>query len=59
MAKRIGKRTILLENKPGIVSFASVVGGKEGAGPLKKGFDEVSSDSYFGQDSWASSAGIC
>ena len=52
MAKRIGKRTLALENRPGIVSYAAVVGGKEGAGPLKKGFDEVSEDSYFGQDSW-------
>ena len=52
MAKQIGKRTIRLERKPGIVSFASAVGGKEGAGPLKKGFDEVSADSYFGQESW-------
>ena len=52
MSKRIGKRTLQLEHKPGIVSCAAVVGGKEGAGPLKKGFDEVSADSYFGQDSW-------
>lgn len=52
MAKRIGKRTLAMEHKPGVVSFASVVGGKEGAGPLKKGFDEVSADSYFGQESW-------
>ena len=50
MTKR--KKVFYGKNKPGIVSFASVVGGKEGAGPLKKGFDEVSSDSYFGQDSW-------
>ena len=52
MAKRIGKRTLALETQPGVVSYASVVGGKEGAGPLRKGFDEVSLDSYFGQDSW-------
>lgn len=52
MAKRIGKRTLQLEHKPGVVSHAAVVGGKEGAGPLKNGFDEVSMDSYFGQDSW-------
>ena len=52
MAKRIGKRTLALAGRPGVVSYASVVGGKEGAGPLKKGFDEVSLDSYFGQESW-------
>jgi stage V sporulation protein AD len=52
VARRIGKRTLALESRPGIVSWAAVVGGKEGAGPLKKGFDEVSVDSYFGQESW-------
>ena len=52
MAKRIGKRTLALPERPGVLACASVVGGKEGAGPLKKGFDEVSADSYFGQDSW-------
>ena len=52
VAKRIGKRTLRLEKRPGVVSCAAVVGGKEGAGPLKKGFDEVSTDSYFGQESW-------
>ena len=52
MAKRIGKRTLVLENRPGVVACAAVVGGKEGAGPLKKCFDEISADSYFGQDSW-------
>ena len=52
MAKRIGKRTLALESRPGVLAYASVVGGKEGAGPLKKGFDEVSLDSYFGQDTW-------
>ena len=52
MAKRIGKQTLALESRPGVLAYASVVGGKEGAGPLKKGFDEVSLDSYFGQESW-------
>jgi len=52
VAKRIGKRTLALENRPGVAAYAAVVGGKEGAGPLKKGFDEISADSYFGQDSW-------
>ena len=52
MAKRIGKRTLARESRPGVLAYASVVGGKEGAGPLKKGFDEVSLDSYFGQDTW-------
>ena len=41
MAKRIGKRTLALPGRPGVLACASTVGGKEGAGPLKKGFDEA------------------
>lgn len=52
MAQRIGQRTIQFENPPGIFGFASVVGAKEGNGPLRGSFDEVSTDSHFGQKSW-------
>ena len=33
--KRVGKRTVKLQNNPTIISAASVVGPKEGRGPLK------------------------
>ena len=39
MAKKIGTRTILLEKKPHIISYASVVGKKEHEGPLSEEFD--------------------
>ena len=52
MAKKIGKRTILLENKPHIISFASVVGKKEHEGPLSEEFDYYSEDSLFGEESF-------
>ncbi len=52
LAQKIGKQTLALERRPGVAAFASAVGGKEGAGPLKKCFDIVSADSYFGQKSF-------
>lgn len=52
MAKRIGSRTLAPEKDICAAAWASVVGGKEGAGPLKHGFDEVSEDTWFGQTSW-------
>ena len=33
--KRIGNRTMKMENSPTIISTASIVGPKEGKGPLK------------------------
>ncbi len=52
MSKRIGRQTIALPSAPAILSWAAVVGKKEGEGPLGAGFDYVSEDSYFGQESW-------
>ena len=37
--KRVGKRTVKLKNNPIIISTASIVGPKEGKGPLKDYFD--------------------
>ena len=51
MATRRGK-TIITQIKPKIISFASVVGKKEGQGPLAKEFDEICPDTTMGQDSW-------
>ena len=44
--------TIKLTEPPAIIASASVVGSKEGAGPLKAGFDYISDDSYFGEKTW-------
>ena len=52
MGKRIGRRTILLENKPKIISYGSVVGKKEHEGPLSEEFDEYIIDSFFGEKSF-------
>lgn len=50
--KRIGKRTIRLEYMPTIVAASSIVGPKEGQGPLKDKFDLVISDDLYGEKTW-------
>ena len=47
-----GKQSILFDNAPYIQSSGSVVGKKEGEGPLGRLFDIVEEDNLFGQDSW-------
>lgn len=49
---RIGKRTIKFNNKPVIISAASIVGKKESEGPLKEYFDLHLTDDMYGEDSW-------
>ena len=52
MAQRIGQRTVRFDHPPGILGYASVVGTKEAAGPLRGTFDVVGEDSHFGQKTW-------
>jgi stage V sporulation protein AD len=53
MAKnRVGQQTIKLGLPPSIISAATIVGPKEGEGPLKDYFDLVLQDDYFGEESW-------
>ena len=51
-AKRLGRQTLELQNGPGVLASASVVGKKEGEGPLRRSFDQICPDAYFGQKSW-------
>ena len=50
--KRTGKRTIIFENKPRVISYGSVVGKKEHEGPLSNEFDAYTTDSFFGEKSF-------
>lgn len=50
--KRLGKQTIKLSSPPTMLAAASIVGPKEGEGPLAEYFDVIQKDDYFGQDSW-------
>lgn len=49
------KQTFIFERKPEIVSACSVVGKKEGEGPLACWFDHISSDDTFGESTWEKS----
>ena len=50
--KKVGKQTIKLENPPKIISTYSIVGPKEGQGPLKDYFHQIISDDTLGKDSF-------
>jgi len=50
--KKIGEQTLNFLNPVAIVSFASIVGPKEGQGPLGACFDHVLPDNLAGQKSW-------
>lgn len=52
MSKRIGKQTVILDNKPRIISTYNVVGPVEGQGPLKDYFDKILQDDLNGQESF-------
>jgi len=49
---RIGQSTIVLPNRPRLVTGAAIAGKKEGEGPLARDFDEIIGDDLFGEESW-------
>lgn len=49
---RIGQATLLLPRRPRLVSGASIVCKKEGAGPLHDDFDAIIEDDLFGEETW-------
>ncbi|MDD2955061.1 MAG: stage V sporulation protein AD [Oscillospiraceae bacterium] len=52
MATKIGSRTLRLDSRPGILSFAAVGSKKESEGPLAQEFDQLCPDAAFGQPTW-------
>lgn len=52
MGTQVGSQTIRFDSMPKIVSYASIVGPKEGEGPLGSCFDQVLEDVLWGEDSW-------
>ncbi|MBR1770598.1 MAG: stage V sporulation protein AD [Lachnospiraceae bacterium] len=52
MRQRLGTSSIQLETPVFIIGSASVVGKKEGEGPLGLLFDVVGNDDFFGCDTW-------
>ena len=54
-SKRVGNYTVRFQNPPSVVGYASVVGKKEGEGPLAELFDYVNTDTTFGEKTWEKS----
>lgn len=52
MNKRVGKQTVETPSKPRIIATASIVGPKEGEGPLKDYFDIILEDDLNGKDTY-------
>ena len=52
MAKRLGERTILTENRPSFSGYGTVVGKKEHEGPIGAEFDAFDEDSRFGEETY-------
>lgn len=50
--KKLGMQTVKMENPPSILSTGTIVGPKEGEGPLSKYFDIIIQEDLFGEDSW-------
>ena len=51
-SKKRGRQTVALAHPPAVAGFASIVGKKEGDGPLADTFDLVNQDDTFGEKSW-------
>ena len=52
LEKQKGKASVLFENPPLILAAASVVGKKEGEGPLRDYFDRIEVDPMLGKKTW-------
>ena len=52
MPERRGRYTVTLSGRPTVLGYASVVGKKEGDGPLGKLFDQVFADTRLGETTW-------
>lgn len=52
MEQQVGSGSLCYKEAPFILASASVVGTKEGEGPLAGEFDCIGSDDKFGQDTW-------
>lgn len=51
----MARQTLIFKNEPVILAAESVVGTKEGKGPLGQWFDVVSDDDTFGENTWEKS----
>lgn len=52
MTQQVGDQSLAFCEAPFILESSSIVGTKEGEGPLGANFDEVAEDDYFGERRW-------
>ncbi|HCC07375.1 MAG TPA: stage V sporulation protein AD [Clostridiales bacterium] len=52
MNKHLGKQTIRFDNPPVILASSSIVGPREGEGPLATYFDTIIEDELYGESTW-------
>ena len=52
MNQMLGSGSLCFSKAPFIISTASIVGKKEGEGPLKEYFDVIGNDEKFGEENW-------
>ena len=50
--KKKGRQSVIFEEKPLIRGRGTVVGEKEGQGPLAKNFDIILKEDMYGEKSW-------
>lgn len=50
--KKLGLQTVRLINAPSIIGTSTIVGPKEGSGPLAQYFDLILNDNLYGEKSW-------
>ena len=50
--KHVGSASVKFQNPPTVLETASIVGPKEGEGPLGQHFDQISQDMLFGKSTW-------
>lgn len=50
--KMVGKQSLVFREPPYIIAGSSIVGKKEGEGPLGPNFDKIEKDDFFGMNSW-------
>ena len=55
MKNKLGKQTFQFPLKPRIIGSCSIVGEKEGKGPMAKWFDIILEDDTFGEKTWEKS----
>ena len=50
--EKIGKQTVKFDTPPTVLECSTIVGPKEGQGPLAKYFDQCLTDEFWGEETW-------